>query len=146
MRLIKNLPVVLGLQELKLLLDAVQGFWDGELKRLTRSLMGRLKRTHTTIIINAMLPASTFMESSPDSHINDHHFVLNTKTMVWNLSHRAINGRREQLMESALQFSRQIKPHQNSLKICQDKDEWTCFFIAFVWPPGLWLPCVVFLD
>lgn len=44
-------PVVLGLEELELLLDAVQRFWDGELKGLAGSLVGRLKQTrmHTQV-------------------------------------------------------------------------------------------------
>lgn len=39
-------PVVLSLEKLELLLDAVQRFWDGELKGLAGSLVGRLKQTH----------------------------------------------------------------------------------------------------
>ena len=42
-------PVVLRLEKLELLLDAVQRFGDGEFKGLPRGLVGRLahRRTHT---------------------------------------------------------------------------------------------------
>lgn len=62
-------PVVLGLEKLELLLDAVQRFWDGELKGLARSLVGRLKqtRTHTGLLISSCLFIKTTCHSSPQA-------------------------------------------------------------------------------
>lgn len=60
-------PVVLCLEKLKLLLDAVQRFWDGELEGLARSLMGRLTpHTHHTglLILSCLIIKTTFHRSS----------------------------------------------------------------------------------